>query len=101
MFDIIDTWNGHAIGGCTYHVVHPGGRSYETFPINAFEAESRRINRYWGYGHTPGTLEPPAEFDALREFHPEGHVPGPMAPPSEEPPGEYPYTLDLRRPPER
>ncbi len=74
VFDIVDTWNQHAIAGCTYHVVHPGGRHYETFPVNANEAEARRIARFWPYGHTPGK----------------------MVPPKEEPNPEFPHTLDLR-----
>jgi uncharacterized protein (DUF2126 family) len=76
VFDLIDTWNGRSIGGCTYHVAHPGGRSYEAFPVNSHEAESRRINRFDSVSHTQGLMQPPAE----------------------ETPGEYPYTLDLRRP---
>ncbi len=99
VFDLIDTWNGQSIGGCTYHVRHPGGRSYDSFPVNGFEAEARRVNRFWEFGHTPGPLEPQSQFDAIREFFPHQKAPHPMAPPPEEPSNEYPHTLDLRRQP--
>lgn len=58
VFDILDTWNERSIGGCTYYVSHPGGKSYETYPVNSYEAESRRINRFWDIGHTQGELNP-------------------------------------------
>jgi len=63
VFDIVDNWNKRSIGGCTYYVSHPGGRSYETYPINSFEAESRRINRFWGFGHSQGEIEPVEEIN--------------------------------------
>ena len=83
IFDVIDTWAKRAVGGCQYHVAHPGGLSYESFPVNANEAESRRLNRFVPMGHTPG--EQASIVASVRT---------PSAPIGS---SEFPYTLDLRR----
>lgn len=75
VFDIIDGWNLRSIGGCTYHVAHPGGRSHDAFPVNANEAEARRLARFTRHGFSGGKVEV-----------------------VDEPPNpDFPWTLDLRR----
>ena len=106
VFDIVDTWNRRSMGGFTYFIAHPGGRAYDTIPVNTLEAQSRRISRYWGFGHTQGEMDEVHEplirsQDSGEEIesrtvvnHPQKKVftyqelPGSL---------EYPHTLDLRR----
>ena len=75
VFDLFDSWMNRSMGGCQYHVAHPGGRSHEIFPVNSFEAESRRLARFVRMGHTPGDMTvQPAVVDR-----------------------EFPFTLDMRK----
>ena len=73
-FDLVDTWNKRSMGGCRYHVTHPGGLSYDNFPVNAYTAESRRLARFESIGHSWGPMEPSAPVRSR----------------------EFPFTMDLR-----
>jgi uncharacterized protein (DUF2126 family) len=59
VFDVYDRWTGRSLGGMTHHVSHPGGRSYDDFPVNANSAEARRRSRFFPFGHTQGQIEEP------------------------------------------
>jgi len=74
VFDVYDRWSGRAVAGCTYHVAHPGGRHFEHFPVNSYEAESRRLARFFTFGHSIGPQEEPRAIERR----------------------EFPHTVDLR-----
>ena len=73
--DLVDTANERSLGGCRYHIDHPGGLNPEGIPVNALAAESRRAGRFFRMGHTGGAI-----VAKVPEMSP-----------------DFPHTLDLRR----
>jgi uncharacterized protein (DUF2126 family)/transglutaminase-like putative cysteine protease len=82
-FELIDVGSSVSLGGATYHVSHPGGRSYDHPPVNAKEAEARRARRFESMGHTTGVID----IDTLESAGAWRRYAG----------DDYPLTLDLRR----
>jgi uncharacterized protein (DUF2126 family)/transglutaminase-like putative cysteine protease len=98
VFDLFDTWTQKSVAACQYHVSHPGGRSYDTFPVNSYEAESRIISRFFDFGHSVNLVEPAVaqqtaggRFVTKMNILPQYTITNEVVSP------EYPYTMDLRR----
>ncbi|KJD33037.1 IMP dehydrogenase [Tamlana nanhaiensis] len=101
VFDVVDTWNDQSLGGFTYFVSHPGGRSYDTYPINSYEAESRRINRFWEIGQAQGEVFKPKRYvvdqKEIKKFQKTATSNKNFQTREIEFNSEFPNTLDLRR----
>jgi len=96
VIDLVDTWNDRSVGGCTYHVAHPGGMNPEYSPLNPLEAESRRNSRYWEFGYSPVSISNPGYQDILRDVVVHEVSPLSFSDLPKKDTNEYPYTLDLR-----
>ncbi|MGB5384304.1 MAG: transglutaminase family protein [Lutimonas sp.] len=101
VFDIFDLWVGKSVAGCTYHVFHPGGRAYDTFPVNSFEAEGRRESRFYNENHTQSVYMPADISTEVKRYILEKEVetgqPVALTPKFIEPDPEYPHTFDIRK----
>ena len=101
VFDIFDLWVGKSVAGCTYHVFHPGGRSYDSFPVNSFEAEGRRVSRFYNENHTQGVYTPREISTEIKRYILEKELETnqriTFTPTIIEPDPEYPHTFDLRK----
>jgi len=82
VFHLVDRLRGYSIGQCTYHVGPPDGRAYAARPVNAAEAEDRRMERFQIGTYAPSPMAAPEE---------EGNEINPL----------FPMTLDLRLPQRR
>ncbi len=98
VIDLYDLWTKKVVSGCTYHVYHPGGRSYDTFPLNSYEAEARRVSRFWDFNHSQNPIIKKTDASNIERFITTENRRDVVAiPPIIEPDPEYPTTFDLRK----